>query len=464
MIRFPRITGLCFASALAAAPLAAQAPRLTIPGLDAAGMDTTVRPGDDFYRYANGNWIDHTTIPADRSSYGGFSIAADLAEKHLTELVHEAAAAKAPVGSDLRKIGDFYRAYLDTTAINGRGLAPIKPLLNSIAAIKDRDDLARFIGATLRADVDIINDGALHTDNLFGLWVDQDFNEPTRNSAALLQGGLAMPDRSYYLDSSATMVKTRAAYRTHVQKMLELAGIPDAAARADAILQLETRIARVHWNREDSWDVVKGNNHWARGDFPAKAPGFNWDVFFNAADLGDIQTFVAWQPSAITGIAALTASEPLDAWKDLLTYHAIEHHADVLPSQFDHEAFEFFAHTLSGAQEQRSRDKRAVSAANRALGFAIGQMYVKRYFPASAKRRAEAMVAGIIKAFNARIDALNWMAPATKAEAKAKLQTIRVSVGYPDKWPGYGSLEVIAGDAYGNAERLERFLYREYIA
>ena len=449
---------------LAAAPLAAQSPKPTIPGLDAAGMDRSVRPGDNWYRYANGRWEDNTTIPADRASYGAFSIAANQADKGITAIVHGAAKAKAPAGSELRKIGDWYRAYLDTAAINQAGIAPLQPLLDSITAIQSRDDLAHFVGATLRADVDVINDGALHTDNLFGLWVDQDFNDPTRNSAALLQGGLGLPDRSYYVDSSAKMQKVRDAYQAHVEKMLSLAGIADAGAKAAAILALETKIAQTHEKAEDTWDVVKGNNHWSRADFRSKAPGFAWDTFFVAARLGDMDTLVAWQPAAIAGIAALTASEPLDAWKDLLTYHAIEHRAAVLPTAFDHEAFDFFGHTLSGAPEQQTREKRAVRSANAALGFAVGRRYVKQYFPASAKRRAQAMVAGIIAAFNARIDRLDWMAPATKAEAKRKLQTIRVSVGYPDTWPSYDSLDVSPTDAYGNAARLQRFDYANNIA
>lgn len=463
----PRRPALSFAAVLVAGsallvavtPLAAQD---AIPGLDAAAMDRSVRPGDDFYAYANGTWQRETEIPADRSTYGAFSIAAEAAEKQLREVV-EGASADAPAGSDVARIADFHAAWLDTAAIASRGLAPLQPVLAEIAAIDDRTELARYVGATLRADVDVINDGDLHTDNPFGLWVDQDFNRPTHNSAALLQGGLAMPDRSYYLDESPKMAEVRDAYRTHVARMLSLAGIDDAPAKADEILGLETRIAETHWKREDTWDVVKGNNHWARVDFPARAPGLDWEAFFAAADLADQDSLVAWQPSAITGISALLASEPLAAWKDLLTYHAIEHRAAVLPPVFDHESFAFFGHTLSGAPEQGSRAKRAMYSTSGALGFAVGRLYVERYFPASAKRTAEDMVDGILAAYDRRIDDLDWMAPATKAEAKKKLETIRVSVGYPDAWPGYDGLEIRPDDAFGNAERVERFEYRQNI-
>jgi len=429
-------------------------------GLDTAGMDRSVRPGDDFFLYANGAWLRRVAIPADRSAYGAFDVAAERAEARLTELIQGIAAADdAPAGSARRKIADFYTSYLDTTAIETAGLAPLRPLLAEIASIADRTALARFIGTTMRADVDVINDAELSTENLFGLWVDQDFDHPTRNSAALLQGGLAMPDRAYYLDSSAAMVETRTAYRSHVEAMLRLAGFADAGPMADAILQLETHIAAVHWKREDTWDAVKGNNHWSRADFSTKAPGLDWDAFFSAAGLGDLTAFVAWQPSAITGLSALVASEPLPAWKALLAYHAIEHRAAVLPAAFDREHFAFFGGTLSGVETQATRARRAVDAASAALGFAVGRLYVERYFPASAKRSAEEMVAGIIRAFDARIDALTWMAPATKAEAKKKLTTLKVSVGYPDRWPDYDGLEIAAGDAWGNAERLERFAY-----
>lgn len=448
-------------SASVAAPLAAQR---VIRGLDAAGMDTTVRPGDDFYHYANGNWDRHTQIPPDKSSYGGFNIAGDHAEQQLKAVVHRAAAAHAPAGSELRQIADYYTGFLDTSAITARGTAPIRPLLDSIAALRDRAALARFLGAHLAADVDPINVGTLHTDNLFGLWVAQDFNHPTRNVAALLQGGLELPDRSYYLDQSSNMATLRAGYRAHVARMLTLAGSPDAAAMADSIVALETRIAQTHWKVEDSEDPAKGNNHWARTDFDRKAPGLDWSTFFSAARLAGQDSLVAWQPSAITGISALVANAPLSSWKALLAYHAIEDHAAVLPPAFDREAFAFFGKTLTGAQAQASRDQRAVDATSDALGFAVGRQYVQRYFPASAKARAEAMVANLIRAYEHRIDALSWMASTTKAEAKAKLQTLRVSVGYPDKWQSYAALHVAPNDAYGNVDRVVRFTYDRSIA
>ena len=454
---------MVLALVLAAAPARVAAQRV-IPGLDGSAMDTTVRPGDNFYEYANGNWDRRTQIPPELSSFGAFNIAAKQADANLMEIVHRAAGANAPAGSDERKIADFYHAFLDTSAIAARGTAPIRPLLDSIDAIASKATLARFLGAHLRADVDPINNGILHTDNPFGLWVAQDFNHPGHNVAFLLQGGIELPDRSYYLDSSAKLASVRTQYRAHVARMLALANVTSPQSKADSIVALETRIARTHWKLEDSEDPAKGNNHWARADFPRKAPGLDWPAFFASAGLAHEDSLVAWQPSAITGIAKLVGSQSLASWKALLEYHAIEHHAAVLPPAFDRESFDFFGKTLSGTEAQDTRDRRAVQATSDALGFAVGKEYVARYFPPSAKANAQKMVAGLITAFQHRIDALSWMAPSTKSEAKAKLATLRVSIGYPDKWPSYSTLLVSPTDAYVNADRAERFTYDKSIA
>jgi predicted metalloendopeptidase len=444
------------AAAAPASSLAAQ--QRSIPGLDAAGMDMTVRAGNDFYRFANGGWDGTTSIPDDRSSVTSFAITDRRARAQLTSLI-ESDAAAGRVGGDRQRIGDFYTAYLDTLTLARRGMAPVRPLLDSIARIDDRVALARWFGSHLRADVDVLNLGAMHTENLFGLWVDADFNRPTRTAAILLQGGAAMPDRSYYLDTTASMRAIRDAYRAHVVRMLSLAGVPEAPMLADSVLALETRIARVHWTQEDSWEPTKGNNHWARADFATKAPGLDWNEFFRAARLADMDTIVAWQASAITGLSALVASTPVPTWRALLTYHALMHRADELSPEADREAFAFYGKTLTGAPQQSTRAERAVSATSAALGFAVGREYAARYFPASAKTRAQQMVRDIVAAFDRRIDALTWMSPATKAEAKAKLKSLRVSIGYPDRWPSYDGLHVERGDAYGNAERAERFQY-----
>ncbi|HEX3274147.1 MAG TPA: M13 family metallopeptidase [Gemmatimonadales bacterium] len=434
------------------------------PGVDTAGMDRRVRPGDDFFEYANGSWLRQTEIPADRSSYGAGALLTELTDQRTAELIQDAARAGGAPGSDARKVGDFYASFMDSTAIDAAGLAPLQPTLDSIAAIRDRKGLAQMLGSTLRADVDVLNNTKFYTENLFGLWVAQDLGDPTRYSPFLLQGGLGMPDRSYYVDSSAAMAAIRDKYQQHVAAMLTLAKVPDAAAKAKAITTLETRIATVHASRQVSGDVTKGNNHWTRADFGTKAPGLDWDTFFAAAGLGQAPRFVVWQPAAIAGISALVGSEPVDLWKDYLSFHALQSHAAVLPTPFYRQSFSFFGPVLSGAQKPRDRWKRAVAATNGAVGFAVGRMYVKRYFPPAEKARAQAMVANLISAFRSRIDRLDWMAPATKAEAKAKLAVLQVGVGYPDRWPDYRGLVIRAGDAYGNSERAQLFQLRRSLA
>ncbi len=458
-----------FAALIRAAVLpiavSAQTDEAAIPhGIDTAGMDRSVKPGDDFFDYANGTWIKNTEIPADRSNYGTSSILLDLTDKRVADLIQETTKANAPAGSEARMIGDYYASFMDSTAIDAAGLKPLQPTLDSIAAIRDRKGLAHYLGSTLRADVDALNATNFYTENLLGLWVAQDLEDPTHYSPFLLQGGLGMPDRSYYVDTSSAMATIRDKYKQHVTAMLTLARIPDADTKAAGIAQLESKIANAHWSREKSGDVSKGNNPWTRADFGSKAPGLDWETYLAAAGLEKPKRFVVWQPSAITGISALVASEPIDAWKDYLTFHAIQTRAAVLPVSFGKESFAFFGPVLSGAQKQRDRWRRAVAATNDALGFAVGRLYATRYFPPAEKKRAQAMVANLIAAFRERIDRLDWMAPATKKEAKAKLAVLKVSVGYPDIWPEYSGLQIVKGDAYGNFERAHLFQYRQSLA
>jgi putative endopeptidase len=462
MFRHPPVLRLLVILAVSAArPSAAQtAHPAPAPGLDTAGMDRSVKPGDNFFEFANGGWVARTEIPADRSSYGASTALVELTDQRVADLIR-GTGGNAPAGSERRKVGDYYESFMDSTAIEAKGLAPLRPTLDSIAALRDRAGLARFLGSTLRADVDGINNTDLETGNLFGLWVAQDMDEPGRYAPFLLQGGLGMPSREYYVDTSAAMADIRGKYQEHVAAMLGLAGIPDAAVKATGVVRLESRIAESHATREASGDVRKGNNHWSRADFDARAPGLDWAGFFAAAGLEGTERFVVWQPGAVTGSAALVASEPLDVWKDYLAFHAIQDRSEVLPARFVTQSFAFFGPVLSGAREQRARWKRAVAATNEALGFAVGKLYAERFFPPAEKKRAQAMVRNIIAAFGERIDRLDWMAPATRREAKAKLAVLKVGVGYPDAWPGYEGLEVAAGDAYGNAERAGLFRYRQ---
>lgn len=455
MRRSPSFLALCLIlPALLAAP-----PKAGIHGLDLAGMDRAVAPGDDFFAYANGGWVKRTEIPGDRGSFGVDHEVTDRTDRRVASLIRAAAAAKAPAGSELRKIGDCFTSFMDEKTIEAKGLAPLKPTFQAIAAIRDRKDLARYLGTTLRADVDVLNATNYDTANLFGLWVAQDLDEPTKYSPFLLQGGLGMPERSYYLDASEDMARIRSHYLAHLTAMLRLAGVPQADARAKGVMDLETRMATVHASREDSGNVLKGNNHWRRSEFGAKAPGLDWETYFAAAGLIQPETFVVWQPGAFTGLSALTAEVPLEVWKDYLTFHALQAQAKVLPRAVSEQSFSFYGKVLSGAAKPRERWVYGVAATNQALGEAIGKAYVATYFPATEKARAQLMVANLIAAFRGRILALPWMSPETKAKALAKLDTLKVGVGYPDRWRDFSGLKIVPGDAFGNAERAERFEY-----
>jgi len=453
-IRGPRHHGLLLCSAIAFLfATAGSAAELTLDG-----MDTRVAPGNDFFEYANGGWLKATEIPADRASYGTGAILAELNTQRIRDLVEHANDPQA------RPVSDFYATYMDEAAIEKLGIEPLAPTLKRIDAIQDRKALARSLGESVLANLDILNAVELHTTNLFDFWIAADLNDPTRYVPFLLQGGLTMPDRDYYLSSSDSMVQIRKRHLTHVAAMLKLAKIADADAKAARIVQLEGKIASKHWSREETEQVAKGNNPWKGSDLERRAPGLDWEAFLAAAHMDTVTDLIAWQPTAIRGLSALVASEDLATWKDWLQFHAIERVADTLPKAFVDEEFAFHGTTLTGAVQQRPRWKRAIQATDDALGEAVGKLYVAKYFPPSEKARAEAMVRALIAAFGARIDRLDWMSPQTRDKAKAKLSTLKVSVGYPDHWRDYSALRVVRGDAYGNAERGRQFELQRNLA
>jgi predicted metalloendopeptidase len=431
-------------------------------GLDLSAMDTSVRPGDDFFLYANGTWLKHTQIPPDQGRWGSFTMLRDKAAKRTADLIQEAAKSNPAPGSNGRKVGDYYASFVDEAAIEKAGLSPLKADLARVAALEDKTALARFMGEMLRADVDVMNSTNFYTENLFGLWTAPGLKNPDHYVAYLLQGGLGMPDREYYLANNPKMAEARAAYRTHVVNVLKLAGLPNAEKRADAVVALEHRMAQTHVSRADSEDVLKGNNPWPASAFATKAPGLDWNAFFDGAGLPRGETIIAWQPSGIVGEAAAVRDTPLDVWKDYLTFHLVNRGSNYLSKPFVNERFAFYGKVLSGTPTIRDRWKRAVEATNNALGDPVGELYAKRYFTPQAKSAAEKMVANIKAAFEKRIDALAWMSPATKAKAKEKVASLYVGIGYPETWHDYAGLEVVRGDAYGNWKRAELFeLHRQ---
>jgi putative endopeptidase len=449
------------ALAESAATAATPAPASTAPdiGIDLSYIDKSVKPGDNFFEYANGNWLKTARIPADRSNTGAFYDIFQLTEKHTADLIRNAGAGNPAAGSNARKIADYYAAYMDTAAIDKAGLAPIKPELDAINAIRTREDLARVLGSRLRADVDPLNNTNYHTEHLFGLFVTKGLEEASTQIPYLLQGGIAMPSRDYYLSQDPHMKDARGKYKAYVAALLKQAGVADADKQADAVVALETKIAQAQETLVDSEDVHKANNLWPVADFPKKAPGLDWNAYFKAAGLDGIRQIDVWQPSAITGEAKLVASQPIDAWKALLAFHTLNAAAPLLPKAFADLNFDFFGKQLSGTPEQQARWKRAVSATNTDLGDAVGEMYVKKYFPASSKAAAEAMVKNLVAAFRSGIQNLAWMSPETKQKAEAKLDTLIVGVGYPDHWRDYSSLEIRPDDALGNHLRALKFEY-----
>ncbi|QJD70125.1 M13 family metallopeptidase [Xanthomonas campestris pv. badrii] len=438
------------------------APKLGQFGFDTAGMDRSVAAGDDFFGHANGGWVKRTQIPDDRSSFNSFvSIAIDT-ERHSRDIIEGAAANDRLTGED-KQIGDYYAAYMDEASIEAKGVRPVQPELDAIAHLDDKQALARTLGGQLRADVDLLNATNFHTDRLFGLWVSQDLHHPGRYAPYLVQGGLGMPERSFYLDGGR-MAQLRDAYRTHIVKLLELAGIDDAQARAEHIVALETAMARVHASPEQTNNVQAGANAWTQADFAQQAPGLDWGVFFDAAGLKAQQDFIVWQPQAISGLSALVHSEPLQTWKDYLSFRALDRASPYLSKAFADERFAFYGSTLEGTPQQRQRWKRGIDATNAALGEAVGKRYVQKYVSAQTKARAEEMVKNLIAAFGKRIDALEWMTPQTKQHAKAKIAGLTVAVGYPDSWRDYSALDVRRDDALGNVERAGLFEYRRNLA
>jgi putative endopeptidase len=433
-------------------------------GVDAAGMDRSVPPDESFFRYANGGWLKRTQIPADRSGYGTGRIVADRTEERIRALIEQAAAGRKGTDATARKVGDYFASFMDERAIERQGLTPLRPQLEQIAALRDKKQLAALLGAQLRADVDIINCTDPYTPNLLGLWVAQDFDDPARYSPFLIQGGLDMPDREYYLDESPRMTEVRAKFAKHVAKVLGLLGQADTAARAERVAALERKIAEAHWSADETFDVKRGNTHWRTARFGSHAPGLDWEAFFDAAGLAGQPQFVAWQASAIAGLARLVGSEPLETWQDWLTFHAADSMAPYLPRAFVEEHFAFHEQVLGGTPKMRARWKRGIEAVSGALGEPVGRLYVDRYFPAADKARVEQMVQDIIAAFDRRIDALAWMKPKTRARAKAKLAVLKVGIGYPDRWQDYSDLAITRGDAYGNEQRARLFRYRSQLA
>jgi putative endopeptidase len=423
-------------------------------GVDTAGMDKAVKPGDDFYKFVNGAWDKTTPIPADRSSWGGFAVLRDLSDTRTKAIIEEVSKLQNAPGSAGQKVGDFYASFMDEATIEAKGIAPIRPMLAAVDAIKTPADLARAFGAANRMAISVP----------IGMGVELDLKDNTVYSGYLGQGGLGLPDRDYYLEDKASFVEIRAKYVKHIGNMLKLAGIADADAKAQRIYDLEKKIATTHWSQAESRQIDKLYNPVAATELGAKMPGFDWALFLKTVGIGDLKTVIATQPSALQGAAKLVSSEPIETWKDYLTFKIIKDAAPFLSKAFVDEDFAFDGPILSGTPQNKERWKRGVDVINETLGEAVGEIYVARYFPPEAKAKADELVKNITKAMDARLQKLEWMSPETKVKARAKLAAFTPKIGYPDKWRDYSALKIEKGDVFGNAIRATEFEYNRQLA
>ena len=416
-------------------------------GVDLTARNTAVKPGDDFFAYANGTWFDKFQIPADKSSYGAFNKLDDEARANVRKIIEEASAGQPAAGSVEQKIGDYYASFMDLAKIEKDGVGALKPELDRIAGAKDASDLSRLFGEP-------------GYQSPVGAYVNSDAKDPNSYTFEVAQDGLGLPNRDYYLKDDPKLKEMRAAYQAHIGRMLGLAGVSDAGAKAAKIMALETKIAQVHWAAERTRDTLANYNPKNRAELIAFAPGLDWQAMLDAMGVGTWDRYNVNTPTALQGIAKLVKSQPLDDWKAYLTYHHLHSHAAYLPKAVDDENFAFFGKTLVGREQQRERWQRGVDVVSGGLGEAIGQVYVKRHFPPDSKAKVVALIDNLKAAYKANIEKLEWMGPETRARALEKLAAFRVKVGYPDKWKDYSSMEIKPGDLLGNVRAASLWSWR----
>jgi putative endopeptidase len=414
-----------------------------------AGLDLTIKPGDDFYAYANGEWLKATQIPAGKKRWSDRNDFDQQADARVRQLATQAASQ--PPGSYQRKVADFYAAYMNEAAIETRGLEPVKQQLQQVDSLRDKTSLASFLGSGLRIDADPLNLGVNQSPWLFGLSVEPGLRGEKQPFAFLMQGGLGLGNREQYLDASAEKQTQRDLYQSHIAHVLKLAGYKQSVQKAKAVMALENSIAQAHASEEESGKIENVDNHWSVADFSAKAPGIDWSALFAAAGLSNRTDLVAYQASAIAAEAALVKSVSLETWKDYLRFHVIDRYSDVLPKAF----------AQPSLQSQKARQDSAIVALNKALPDAVGHMYVAAYFPPESKAKVQAILTNVRDMWERRIDQVQWMSPSTRAMALAKLKVMYFDVGYPGKWSDYTGLNIDVGDAYGNATRVADWDYAQ---
>jgi putative endopeptidase len=446
---------------VATSPVLAQtAPKLGKWGVDLSSMDTAVKPGDNFFLYVNGKWLANASIPPDRSQTGSFQDLQILSEQRLKTIVGDLEKSQdRRLTAEQRKLRDLYDAFVDTAAIETRGLAPVQKDLDYLQGLKTLDDVAHAMGSI-----------KLSTQSIYGIGVGVDDKNPDNYSVNLSQSGLGMPDRDYYLSQDEAIVKTRTAYRKYLADMMTLAGMTDVEARADRVLALETEIARVSWTRADRRDADKIYNPMPVSALKTLAPDFHWDAFLAETHIpfktpqGNERYVIVAEKTAFGPLGKIFADTPVSTWRDYLTVHYLRSFSSYLPKRFDDLVFSFYGTVLTGRTQQLDRQTRAVHLLDQQMGEALGKLYVARYFPPDAKAKADLLVSNLLKAYEADIQTLDWMGPATRAKALDKIHQFTPKIGYPTKWRDYSALRVERDDPVGNAQRAGMFEWNRDVA
>ncbi len=414
-------------------------------GIATEYIEPSVRPQDDFYDYLNGKWMKTVEIPADKSSWGSFAKLRDDTLPQLRGIIEKAAAGNPAKGTDAQRIGDYYASFMDEAKLEQLGITPLNGELAKIAALKDKSELPALLAHLGKIGVNVPYDFGIHQDN----------KDSTKYVADIYQSGLGMPDRDYYLKADdAKLADAKAKYLTHVEKTLALAGDKNAAANAKAIVDFETELAKVQWTKVELRDPIKAYNKVPLADMGKVAPDYDWNGYLQATGIAGKTTYViVSQPTYLKGFAEISNKTSLDTWKAYLTMHLVDAYASYLNKAFVDERFDFYGKTLSGVKEMEPRWKRGVGAIERSQGESLGKLYVAEYFPPERKARMEALVKNLLVAYKQSIDKLDWMSPATKKEAQAKLAKFTPKIGYPNKWKDYSALVVARDDLVGNVMR-----------
>ena len=423
----------------------AEAAKEPVSGVSVQGMDTTVRPGEDFFAYVNGAWIAETEMPADKSRYGTFDILRDESQEAVKAIIEESSSGDFPKGSDEQKVGDMYKSYLDWETRDALGITPLQAELDRINAISSYDELAVYFASALTRGYD----GPFATAQI------ADFKDPEHYMIASFQSGLGLPEREYYLTEDEKSEEIRTQYVAHVEKMFDMAGLEGGRDAAQTIMALETRLANEHMTKERSRDMMGNYNKVAFADLPSVMPNFNWDGYIAAFSVEDVGEIVIFSTDYLTALDGIIRDTDLDTWRTYLRWGALNTAAARLTRELDVQNFEFYDKTLSGVEEQRADWRRATGRVDAVLGEVIGRVYVKRHFPPEAKERMLELVGNLVNAYEKSIKELDWMGEETKLQALDKLSKFTPMIGYPEKWRDYDALDIEADDLYGNIERAQ---------